>query len=102
MQKYNMPLCEKETHIHFNAESKITSVETFDPTYIRKLDKLVGECPECYRLVSKEDYLGNTRARYEITDKKLLSFRKPVERTMTDEQRKAASERMRKLRNKGA
>lgn len=100
MHKYNMPLCEKETHIWFDAESNTASVETYDPVYIRKLDKMVESCPECYEVVAKDTHLGNPWAKYRISEKKLLSFRKPAAvREYTDEQREAMRERMLNVRN---
>lgn len=95
---YNMPLQERETHISFNAGDDVITIDTFDPNQIRKLDKLVSDCPERYRLIYKDDYLGNPHAVYEVADKKLLSFRKPVQRTYTDEERAMLRERMKSLR----
>ena len=95
--KYNMPHCEKETHITWNAEDKTARISTCDPASIRKLDKLVKECPEEYSLVSEQDWLGNRSCTYKVSAK-LISFRKPNTRVVSEENRRLAAERMRNMR----
>lgn len=94
--KYNMLPCEKETHITWNAEDKTARISTCDPIYIRKLDKLVKECPEEYAFVSETSWLGNRSCTYEVSSK-FISFRKPTTRVVSEENRRRAAERMRNM-----
>lgn len=94
--KYNMLPCEKETHISWDAENRIAKIFTCDPLYLRKLDKLVQECPDEYSIISEKDWLGNRTCTYAVSAK-LISFRKPSSRVMSEEHRLQAAERLRNL-----
>lgn len=83
---------EQETIINFNAAEAEVDVYTADPVYIRKLDKLCESNPDSYKCYQRDD----ESARYTVSTKKLVRFAKPT--TVTDEQREAASERMRSMR----
>jgi len=83
--------CEQETIVTTDAETKIASVYTADPVYIRKLDALVKKFPDTYKVV-KEDELSKT---YEFP-KKLLSFRQP--RVLTEEQKAECRARLEAVR----
>lgn len=85
---------ERETTITYNEEEQTAQVWTCSPVTMRKLDKLCEELPDKYRCVMV-DAAANAR-RYEMP-KKLVKFAKPVERVMTDEQKAAASERMKAM-----
>ena len=93
---------ERETHITWTFDDQTASIYTIDPSVIRKLDKMVARCPECYKLDHEDDWKGNRACYYKVPSK-LISFRTPsVPRQLTDEQRQAAAERLRKVReNKG-
>lgn len=91
--KYNLKPCERETYIYISSDSNVAKVTTLDQRYITKLDKLTKECSDNYRLLKKEDWLGNTYAEYSVEPKKLIAFRKP--RALSEEQKQAMSERMR-------
>ena len=81
---------EQETIINFDAAGRMATVYTRDRAVMRQFDSLVNEFPEQYRLVGVSD-IDKT---YEIP-KSLISYRKP--RQITEAQRIAASERMRKF-----
>ena len=93
MAKYIMPLSEREVHITWDEESKTAKIFTTSPAMIRKLDKMVDRCPEAYSRIREEDWSGNRACFYQVPAK-LISFRTPAApRQMSDEQRRAASER---------
>lgn len=92
MDDYSVPMDEQETVIQFDRNGTVCHVYTTDSTMMTKLDKI-------HKRV-RQDYInGKPIAAYYEFDKKLLSFRSKIpKRTLTDEQRKAASERLRKGR----
>ena len=64
-----------------------------------RLDKLCKESPDFYKLVGVGKIAGEIVSKtYECADKTLISFRK-AKREMSDEQRQAASERLKKMRS---
>lgn len=85
---------EQETIINFNAEDKMATVNTRDPAVIRKVDVLVVEYPDTFRCVAETD-INKT---YEMP-KSAITYRKP--RRLSEEQRKAAKERMKKINASG-
>lgn len=91
MAAYTLRPEEKEVHITWSVADKTARIFTSDPVTLRKLDALVEACPDSYRILKEEDWNGNRTATYCVSSK-LISFRKP--RTFSDEQRKAAAERM--------
>lgn len=80
---YSLSRYEMETHITWNTEEKIASVWTCDPASIRKLDKLVGTCPETYKCVERSDDF----AKYSVASR-FIRFGKPA-----SEAQKEASKR---------
>lgn len=92
--KYSLAPAERETTIRWDAETKKATVYTCDLVYIKRLQKLAAECPEVYKLVKEDTFLGNVGVTYEIPAK-YISFRKPVQRNYTEEQRQAMAERAR-------
>lgn len=82
---------EMETTVNYNAEENKAVLYTRDKSVMRKLDKLVAEFPETYKLVRETD-IDKT---YEFP-KRMLSFRKP--RVLTDEQRAEMRDRLAKAR----
>lgn len=96
---YKLSREETETHVYWDAQNKVAHLFTCDPVYVRKLDKLCKESPDTYKLERTEqhdDYVG----KFYTFPSKLVSFRSPSTRTMTDEQRAAISERMSNARMK--
>lgn len=94
---------EQETVINLSRDSDLCTVYTSDNTLMTKLDKFVenDDAPSWklkaeHRLQNGE-LVGKT---YE-THKKLISFRKNIiTRDLTEEQKKAAAERMKMWREK--
>ena len=80
---------EQETIINYNAAEQTATVYTRDKAVMRRLDALVIEYPEHYRLIGETD-IDKT---YE-KPKSFVSYRKP--RRLSDEQRKAARWRLKK------
>lgn len=97
-----LSLEEQETHITWCREEQCASVTTTDRTVMTKLDKLCEAHPEnyqCIRVSRMQDDHSIAEKVYEIADKGLISFRGfKKSLTMTDEQRKAAADRLRSLR----
>ena len=82
-----IPREEQETIINFNAKNKIATIYTRDTTFMKQMDRLVSEYPDTFRCrsVSEVDRV------YEVPATS-VTFRKP--RRMSEEQRKAAKERL--------
>ena len=81
---------EQETVINFNAGEQNATVYTRGKTVMRKLDALVIEFPEVYKLVGETD-IDKTYS----MPKSCVSYRKP--RKLTALQRAKARERIEKL-----
>ena len=84
---------EQETIINYIAAEQNATVYTRDKTVMRRLDALVIEHPEHYRLIGETD-IDKT---YEMP-KSFVSYRKP--RRLSDEQREAARTRAKALRDR--
>lgn len=82
---------EQETSVLYMRDQDYAEIYTSDSTQITRLDKLCNKSPNYYSLTT-DTGRGKT---YRVSDKSLISFRS-AKREMTDEQRKAAGERMRK------
>ena len=81
---------EQETIINFNVAESDAVVFTRDKAVIRKLDSLVNEFPEVYKCIGETD-IDKTYS----MPKQYVSYRKP--RRITDAQREAAKERMKRI-----
>lgn len=81
---------EQETIINFNAGEQTATVYTRDRTVMRKLDRLVAEFPDTYKLTGQTD-IDKTYS----MPKLYVSYRKP--RKLSDEQREQARLRMEKI-----
>ena len=90
---------EQETVIQFGREDKGCVIWTSDSTMMTKLDKRCKSSPKFYRLVEEVKTQDGELAGkyYELSDKKMLSFRSN-KRELTDEQKAAAAERFMKVR----
>ena len=100
-----MMMCDMETIIQFyRDEGGKATLYTSDPVMMRKFDKLCDSsphyCPDPERLPTHSSDTGEVTGKWYILDDiSLLTFRTDkVKRNMTDEQRAAASERMKALR----
>jgi len=82
---------EQETVITWDKSSCMMRVYTADPVLIRRLKGL-----QSYKLITEHRQGGEVIACDFEAEKKLLTLRsKPTARTMTEEQKEAARERMR-------
>lgn len=88
----NIPLEEQETVIHFMRGEDFATISTTDSTMITKMDRLCRSNPDMYCLKSDDGYSKI----YQCREKSMVSLRSK-KREVTDEQRKAAGERMRKF-----
>jgi len=95
---------EKEVIIRFDESSPTATLYTASSIWITKFNKLCKENPKQFKCV-KTEYIGGTRkaeGKYYEFPKKFITIRsKEVKRTMSDEQRKASAERLKKARAKG-
>lgn len=83
---------EQETIVNYNAGEQTATVYTRDKAVMRRLDALKDAYPDIYKLIGHTD-IDKT---YEMP-KSLINYRKPM--SISDNQRKAASERMKKMNN---
>jgi len=92
------PMEERETWIYLEPGDDRAKVYTSDYQYMNKFDKLVSSSEDwiCDKVEKCE---GDVVSKTYYCPKEFISFRsKKVSRTMTDEQREAAAERLRKMR----
>ena len=87
----NIPLDEQETVIHWMRGEDFATISTTDSTMITKMNKLCEGNPDMYWLKSDDGYSKI----YKCRDKSMVSLRSK-KREVTEEQRKAAGERMKK------
>ena len=78
---------EQETIVNYNAGEQTATVYTRDKTVMRKLDTLVAEFPDIYRLTG-QDKISKTYS----FPKSYVSYRKP--RAVSIEQRERARQMM--------
>lgn len=81
---------EQETIINYNAGEQTATLYTRDKAVMRKLDTLVADFPDIYKLTG-QDKVSKTYS----FPKSYVSYRKP--RKFSMEQRKQAQERMNKI-----
>lgn len=92
---------EQELIVNVMRDEDFFTVYTSDNIYLTKLKKLVAANPKEWEIVQIVENKGNILGVKFKAPKKLLSFRTvTVERTMTDEQRAAAAERLKAVRDK--
>ncbi len=78
---------EQETIVNYNAGEQTATVYTRDKTVMRKLDTLVGDFPDTYKLIEQ-----NEVSKTYSFPKSYVSYRKP--RTVSTEQREWAGQMM--------
>ena len=90
---------EQETHICFMRDSDICRIYTTDSTMITRLDKLAeDEGSPDWKLVKEHNFPnGEPAGKTYETKKRLITFRSGI-REMSEEQKQAAAERIRKWR----
>ena len=86
----NLTKYEMETVVNYNAEEQTATVYTRDKTVMRRLDRLVMDYPDSYKLLNHTD-IDKTYS----MPKSYVTYRKP--RAVSDEQREQARQRMAKL-----
>ncbi len=96
MGKYHQSKYEQEVTIGFNNAAEGTAeIYTADPVWIRKMDKLVQQNPEQFRLGRVETYQGEIVAKRYTFPKRFVSIRsKDVKQVLTDEQRAERAARL--------
>lgn len=87
----SVSISEQEVSINFMRDENFATIYTSDTTYITKLDKLCKTSSDMYSLIA-DTGRGKT---YRLEDKTLISFR-AKKRELSEEQKIAAGERMRK------
>lgn len=81
---------EQETIANYNAEEQTATLYTRDKAVMRKLDTLIADFPDTYKLIG-QDEVSKTYS----FPKSYISYRKP--RTISTAQRERAREKMRQL-----
>lgn len=81
---------EQETVINYNAGEQTATVYTRDKAVMRKLDKLVADFPDIYKLIDQTD-IDKTYS----MPKSYVSYRKP--KKLSEGQREQARLRMAKI-----
>ena len=81
---------EMETVVNYNAGEQAATVYTRDKSVMRRLDRLVADYPDIYKLLRQTD-IDKTYS----MPKSYVTYRKP--RKLNDEQREQARRRMAKL-----
>lgn len=71
---YRPKLCEQETTIVWDEETKQASIYTASPVTMRKLDKLCAECPDVYANTWAD--ISGTAKRYTV-NARYVRFGKP-------------------------
>ncbi len=86
----NLTKYEMETVVNYNAAEQTATVYTRDKSVMRKLDRLVADYPDTYKLINQTD-IDKTYS----MPKTYVNYRKP--RVLSDKQREQARQRMSKL-----
>ena len=86
----NLTRYEMETVVNYNAGEQTATVYTRDKSVMRRLDRLVADYPDSYKLLNQT----NIDKTYSMP-KLYVTYRKP--RAVSDEQREQARQRMAKL-----
>ena len=86
----NLTKYEMETVVNYNAGEQTATVYTRDKSVMRRLDRLVADYPDSYKLLNQT----NIDKTYSMP-KLYVTYRKP--RAVSDEQREQARQRMAKL-----
>ena len=86
---------EQEVMINFNAEDDEATMYTANPVWIRKMDKLVEQNPEQFKMYRPERVEGKVVSKCYKFPKEFITIRsKKRESGLNEEQRKAAGERL--------
>ena len=85
---------EMETMVNYNAAEQTATVYTRDKSVMRRLNRLVADYPDTYKLINQTD-IDKTYS----MPKTYVNYRKP--RVLSDKQREQARQRMSKLNSNG-
>lgn len=86
---------ERETVFAFDESSKKAQITTFSRSVISKLDKFCQEYPDVYKFKNEIIIDGESMGKeYECGNKRLINFRAPTKRKMTEEEKKNAADRL--------
>ena len=89
---------EQEVIINFNAEDDTATLYSANPVWIRKMDKLVKQNPEQFEMYRQEKLHGEIVSKAYKFPKEFITIRtKKRDGTMSEEQRKAVAERMKRI-----
>ena len=92
---------EQEVIINFNAEDDTATLYSANPSWMRKMDKLVEKNPDQFKMYQQEKLHGKVVSKAYRFPKSFVSIRsKTRESTLTEEQRLEAAERMKQMREK--
>lgn len=90
----NLTKYEMETVVNYNAAEQTATVYTRDKSVMRRLDRLVADYPDTYKLINQTD-IDKTYS----MPKSYVNYRKP--RVLSSKQREQARQRMKKLNSNG-
>ncbi len=92
---------ERYTCLGFDNSSTRCDLTTFNTTIMKRLDGFCKEFPKEFKMVREQlDENGVLVGKEYEFHKKYITIRKPTKRKMTEEQKKAATERLKKGREK--
>lgn len=93
---------ERETTFGWDDSTDICQCITFNRALDRKLQSYCKEFPDLFKQCSEQVYDGIVEGHEYEFPKKFLTLRKPTKkkREMTEEQKRAAAERLKKARQK--
>lgn len=93
---YHQEPCERETIISFDDGSDMANLYTANKVWLRKMDKLVAEHPENFKVRRQETYKGEVIAKDYIFPKRFISIRtKDIKINLTEEEKAKRAQRMR-------
>ena len=90
---------ERETVVGWSDATNLCEILTYNRALINKLAKLSKKYPDTYKLKNEDTIDGSPYVEYTFP-KRLISFRAPTKRKMSEEQKKAAADRMRETKKK--
>lgn len=90
----NITKYEMETVVNYNAGEQVATVYTRDKSVMRRLDRLVADYPDSYKLLSQTE-VDKTYS----MPKSYITYRKL--RTVSNEQREKARQRMERINSVG-
>lgn len=98
----SLHLFERETTFGWDKSTDICSLITFDQSLDRKLMGYCKKYPDKFKMVSEQIYDDQVEGHEFTFPKNLVSIRQPTakKKELTEEQKKSATERLKKAREK--